>query len=115
MSMKNHRINLTDVIAVTLFWLGPRAHLLAADDDVRPDQIQFRRQAVTRMVFDSGQDILLSSLRPAKVIDLDLMHPEMLPSPGVKWTSGMAVFRGYLRSPRRLAALGRRIQPIRHI
>ena len=67
------------------FWLAPQAHLLAAENDVRPDQIQFRRQAVVRMVFDSNQNIPLSSLRPAKVIDLDLMHPEMLPSPGVKW------------------------------
>ena len=65
--------------------LMPLALLHAAEDDVRPDEIQFRRQAVARMVFDSDQNIPLSSLRPAKVIDLDLMHPEMLPGSEVKW------------------------------
>jgi hypothetical protein len=64
--------------------LSPMAPLFAADD-IRPDEIQFRRKAVVRMVFDSSQNIPLASLRPAKVFDLDLMHPEMLPSPGVKW------------------------------
>jgi hypothetical protein len=57
----------------------------AAEDDVRPDEIEFRRQAVARMIFDSDQNIPLASLRPAKVIDLDLMHPEMLPSSSIKW------------------------------
>jgi hypothetical protein len=65
--------------------LAPQAMLLAAGDDVRPDEIQFRRQAVIRMIFDAGQNIPLSSLRPAKVIDLDLMHPELLTDSGVKW------------------------------
>ena len=59
--------------------------ILNAADDIRPDEIQFRRQAVIRMVFDSSQNIPLTSLRPAKFIDLDLMHPEKLPNPGVKW------------------------------
>jgi hypothetical protein len=68
-----------------ILWLAPQATLLAAENDVRPDEIQFRRQAVVRMIFDSNQNIPLSSLRPAKVIELDLMHPEMLPSSGVKW------------------------------
>jgi hypothetical protein len=54
-------------------------------DDVRPDEIEFRRQAVVRMVFDSDQNIPLASLRPAKVVDFDLMHPEMRPGPGVQW------------------------------
>ena len=61
------------------------ASLPAAGDEIRPDQIQFRRQAVTRMVFDAAQNIPLSSLRPAKVVDLDLMHPELLPDPGIVW------------------------------
>jgi hypothetical protein len=59
--------------------------LVAAGDITRPDEIQFRRQAVVRMVFDADQNIPLASLRPAKVIDFDLMHPELLPNPGVKW------------------------------
>ncbi|MCU0785662.1 MAG: hypothetical protein MUF81_16780 [Verrucomicrobia bacterium] len=58
---------------------------LCAAEDVRPDEIQFRRQAVVRMVFDSDQNIPLASLRPAKVFDLDLMHPEMRTNSGVKW------------------------------
>ena len=58
---------------------------LSAQDDIRPDQIQFRRQAVVRMVFDAGQNIPLSSLRPAAVHELDLMHPEKLPNAGVRW------------------------------
>jgi hypothetical protein len=58
---------------------------LAVEGEVRPDEIQFRRKAATRLVFDADQNIPLSSLRPAKVIDLDLMHPELLPDPGVNW------------------------------
>ncbi len=58
---------------------------LAAQSDIRPDQILFRRQAVTRMVFDASQNIPLSSLRPAMIHDFDLMHPEKLPSAGVQW------------------------------
>ncbi len=79
------------IIAVTLSLLAPPAGLLAAEDGVRPDQIQFRRQAVARMVFDAGQNIPLSSLRPAKVIDLDLMHPEMLPGNGVRCDLGNGI------------------------
>ena len=62
------------------------ASLPASADEVRPDEIQFRRQAATRMVFDAAQNIPLSSLRPAKVVDLDLMHPELHPEPGIAWT-----------------------------
>ena len=77
--MKKNRALLAAVL------LASQASFLLAGDEVRPDQIQFRRQAVRRMVFDSSENIPLSSLRPAKVVDLDLMHPEMLPSPGVTW------------------------------
>ena len=85
--MKSTRALLT-VLLLTLLailLLAPQALLLAAESEVRPDEIQIRRQAVARMVFDSNQNIPLSSLRPAKVNDLDLMHPEMLPNPAVKW------------------------------
>lgn len=57
----------------------------AAAEEIRPDQLQFRRQAVIRMIFDEGQSLPLASLRPAKVIDFDLMHPEMLPRSAVGW------------------------------
>jgi hypothetical protein len=65
--------------------LAPPTPRLAAEDDVRPDEIKFRRQAVVRMVFDTEQNIPLASLNPSKVFELDLMHPEMLPNSGIKW------------------------------
>lgn len=58
---------------------------LAAQEDVRPDQILFRRQAVRRMVFDASQNIPLASLRPTTVHDFDLMHPERLAQSSVQW------------------------------
>jgi len=51
---------------------GP-ANLYA--NDVTPDQLEFRRQAVRRMIFDKSQDIPLAGLWPAKVVGLDVMHP----------------------------------------
>ncbi len=59
--------------------------VIAAENEIRPDKIQFRRQATLRMVFDANQQIPLSSLRPAKVMELDLMHPEMLENSAVSW------------------------------
>lgn len=59
--------------------------LIAAEQVVRPDEIQFRRQAAMRMVFDENQQIPLSSLRPEKVMELDLMHPEMLENSAIAW------------------------------
>ncbi|QDV66010.1 hypothetical protein [Crateriforma conspicua] len=53
---------------------------MAIGQDIRPDQIQFRRQAVRRMVFDSEQAIPLAGLSPSKAIDLDLMHPDNVPA-----------------------------------
>jgi hypothetical protein len=43
--------------------------------DVTPDQLEFRRQAVRRMIFDRSQDIPLSGLWPAKVVGWNVMHP----------------------------------------
>lgn len=43
--------------------------------DVNPGKLEFRRQAVRRMIFDRSQDIRLSGLWPAKVVGLDIMHP----------------------------------------
>lgn len=42
-----------------------------------PDQLEFRRQAVRRMVFDPSQDIPLSGLCPSKIVGLDIMHPSV--------------------------------------
>ncbi len=58
---------------------------LWAEPDVLPSNIQFRRQAVTRLMFDADQNIPLASLRPAKIVDLNLMHPEMLDNSDLTW------------------------------
>jgi hypothetical protein len=65
-----------------LFW---QPVLLADESEVKPEDIQFRRQAVTRLIFDASHRIPLTSLRPAKVVDLDLMHPELLSGPALRW------------------------------
>ncbi|MCK5691234.1 MAG: hypothetical protein KAI08_00255 [Bacteroidales bacterium] len=45
--------------------------------DLVPDELEFRRQAVRRMIFDRSQDIPLSGLWPATVVGLDVMHPQV--------------------------------------
>jgi hypothetical protein len=40
-----------------------------------PSELQFRRQAVQRMIFDSSQEIKLSNMNPSRIVGLDLMHP----------------------------------------
>lgn len=59
-------------------------------EPVHPATIEFRREAVRRLVFDADEAIPLASLRPASVHDLDLMHPELLEpgagGSGVAWT-----------------------------
>lgn len=54
------------ILTVLCFhWIATQSTLLVAQDNVRPDEIQFRRQAVVRMGFDASQNIPLASLRPA--------------------------------------------------
>ncbi len=43
--------------------------------DLGPEDLEFRRQAVRRMIFDRSQDIPLAGLQPAKVVGWDVMHP----------------------------------------
>ncbi|MEM9366062.1 MAG: hypothetical protein AAGD07_08690 [Planctomycetota bacterium] len=121
--MPSPRVDTNDpalrVIAITnviVSWMGlSMAHVHAND---RPDQILFRRQAVQRMVFDQDQAIRLASFSPAKVVALDLMHPDLVPmehransliqsdklviaAPGnhasrsVRWVGGFNVFATY--------------------
>jgi len=45
--------------------------------DLVPDDLEFRRQAVRRIIFDRSQDIPLSGLYPATVVGLDVMHPQV--------------------------------------
>jgi hypothetical protein len=43
--------------------------------EVTPDQLEFRRQAARRMIFDASEEIPLAGFNPSKVVGLDLMHP----------------------------------------
>jgi len=42
---------------------------------ITPDQLEFRRQAVKRIIFDKSQNIPLAALNPATIVGLDIMHP----------------------------------------
>jgi hypothetical protein len=50
--------------------------------EVTPEQLEFRRQATRRMIFDRDQEIPLAGFHPAKVVELDLMHPPVGTSSG---------------------------------
>jgi hypothetical protein len=52
--------------------LAPWGRLQA---EVTPDQLEFRRQATQRMIFDEDQEIPLAGLNPSKIVGFDLMHP----------------------------------------
>jgi hypothetical protein len=72
--IKVDRMATIRIRAILMFVLiGNSASISAAD--IAPDQLEFRRQAVRRMIFDRSQDIRLSGLWPAKVVGLDVMHP----------------------------------------
>ena len=43
--------------------------------DVTPERLEFRREAVQRMIFDRNQEIPLAGFNPSKIVGLDLMHP----------------------------------------
>lgn len=45
--------------------------------NVDPNHLEFRRQAVRRMIFDKSQRIPLSVFNPSKVIGLEVMHPAL--------------------------------------
>lgn len=57
------------IIALFLIIISPTQSQTAATD------IQFVRQAVKRIIFDQDQSISLASLKPEKIIGLDVMHP----------------------------------------
>lgn len=48
---------------------------LMAQQDVRPDGIQFTRQAVRRFLFDKDLSIPLSALHPSEIIGMPVMYP----------------------------------------
>jgi hypothetical protein len=58
---------------------------------VNPDQLEFRRQAVRRMIFDKSQDIPLAGLWPSRIVGLEVMHPpvgEQLNAPAISLENG---------------------------
>jgi len=59
--------------------------------EITPADLEFRRQAVQRMIFDRSQDIPLAGLYPEKVVGLDVMHPpvgEQINNPQLKIEDG---------------------------
>ncbi|MBW8332330.1 MAG: hypothetical protein K0M40_09950 [Prolixibacteraceae bacterium] len=48
---------------------------LVAQTNQSPDQINFVRQGVQRIIFDENQEIPLASLKPAKIIGMSAMYP----------------------------------------
>ncbi|HCO93117.1 MAG TPA: hypothetical protein DIU00_04060 [Phycisphaerales bacterium] len=63
----------TRISTILIVLIGNPAGIYAAE--VTPDKLEFRRQAVQRMIFDRSQDIRLAGLWPAKIVGLDVMHP----------------------------------------
>jgi len=45
--------------------------------NVKPADLQFRRQATRRIIFDKSQRIPLSVFNPGKVVGLEVMHPKV--------------------------------------
>ena len=43
--------------------------------ELHPNDLEFRRQAVKRIIFDSSQNIPLSELKPGNIVGIDVMHP----------------------------------------
>lgn len=58
-----------------IFTIPTFALVGASADEISPDQLEFRRQAVRRMIFDRSQDIPLAGLWPSKIVGIDVMHP----------------------------------------
>jgi len=63
------------MILALFCFIHPPAAFGKQQAEVTPDQLEFRRQTVRRMIFDRSQDIRLTGLWPAKVVGLDVMHP----------------------------------------
>ena len=59
-----------------LFFYGFMSwNALMAQQEVRPDGIQFTRQAVRRFLFDKELSIPLSALHPNEIIGMPVMYP----------------------------------------
>lgn len=64
-------------IPASIFLLVLLSSVSILAQDIEPGDLEFRRQAVRRMIFDRSQDIPLSGLWPATAIGLDVMHPQL--------------------------------------
>ena len=101
---------------------------LAQTPEVKPQSLEFSRQATRRMIFDRSQQIPLAALDPATIVGFDLMHPavgdqtgETLFSIGegrlklstttgassARWIGGFNPFATYELSLHRFAGSGR--------
>ena len=60
------------ILLIPLF-IGMQQDIIS--QEIHPDDLEFRRQATRRNVFDAEQGIPLSGMWPAKVVDFDVMHP----------------------------------------
>jgi len=59
--------------------------------ELHPTDLEFRRQAVQRILFDKSQDIPLAGFYPSKIVALDVMHPtagEQLNNPQISLDDG---------------------------
>jgi len=81
---------LTTIIAVFSVVCFDRAR---AQNISSPLDIQFRRQAVRRLVFDHNSAIPLSMLKPSKIVQLEVEHPSIEVSGG---TTSYNVDKGLL-------------------
>ncbi len=59
----------------TLLFLSIMLAYRSASTQVAPDQIQFIRKGVHRMIFDQDQSIPLASLNPRNIVGISAMHP----------------------------------------
>ncbi len=85
-------VKVTICTILTFTVLGHLARMCAAE--LTPDQSEFRRQAVRRMIFNKAQDIPSAGLWPARVVGLDVMHP---PVGEQKGSPRLSVGEGRLR------------------
>ena len=63
------------VIRLQFLFLMILFYTLSGYAQIAPDQIQFVRQGVKRLIFDRNQGIPLATLKPAEIIGMTAMHP----------------------------------------
>ncbi len=105
--------NLPLTLILILFFLS----YAECADRLSPDRLQFRRQAVKRIILDQAQNIPLSELNPSRIVGLDVMHPPVgtqsgspelsiskgrlhissaQPSVSIRWVGSFSPFAAYV-------------------